>query len=119
MSALPDTPASLRVAEYRALVLADLRALPAERVALADALGRTLAEPVTARGAAEAAGTETERIEASTVGDLCRLIVERHGALEQVLGRCSLLLNGARTDDAGAALAAGDTVDVLPPFAGG
>ncbi len=55
MSALPDTPASLRVAEYRALVLADLRALPAERVTLADALGRTLAEPVTARGAAEAA----------------------------------------------------------------
>ena len=71
-------------------------------------------------GAAEAAGTESEQVHASTLGDLRRLIVERHGvALERVLGRCSLLINGARTEDAGAALADGDTVDVLPPFAGG
>ena len=71
-------------------------------------------------GAAEAAGTEIEEVDASTLGDLRLLIVERHGvALEGVLGRCSLLINGARTEDAGAALADGDTVDVLPPFAGG
>nr|WP_246318696.1 gephyrin-like molybdotransferase Glp [Leifsonia psychrotolerans] len=48
---LQETPPSLSVEEYRALVLADLRALPAERVELAAARGRTLAEPVTARTA--------------------------------------------------------------------
>lgn len=51
MSAIPEAPQSLSVEEYRTLVLRELRALPAERVALADALGRTLAQAVTARTA--------------------------------------------------------------------
>jgi molybdopterin synthase sulfur carrier subunit len=36
-----------------------------------------------------------------------------------VIDRCSLLLNGVATTDRSAMLADGDTLDVLPPFAGG
>ncbi|MCG5244259.1 molybdopterin molybdenumtransferase MoeA, partial [Azospirillum doebereinerae] len=39
----------ISVAEARARILAGFAALPAETVALPDALGRVLAEPVTAR----------------------------------------------------------------------
>ena len=47
-------------------------------------------------------------------------LVEAHGgALERVLGRCSLLAAGRRLDDDAAPVPAGVTVDVLPPFAGG
>jgi molybdopterin synthase sulfur carrier subunit len=35
-----------------------------------------------------------------------------------VLDRCSILVDGVRSDD-GAAIAPSDVVDVLPPFAGG
>jgi molybdopterin converting factor small subunit len=52
--------------------------------------------------AAEAAGRESEALDAGTVGELRAAMVSRHGpALERVL-----------RDDA-------DVVDVLPPFAGG
>ncbi|GAB3125509.1 MoaD/ThiS family protein [Glaciibacter psychrotolerans] len=71
-------------------------------------------------GAAEATGTESEHLDVSTLADLRLMILERHGsAFERVLGRCSLLLNGTLTEDPGTALSEGDTVDVLPPFAGG
>ncbi len=38
---------------------------------------------------------------------------------EAVLARCSFLLNGQATTDRRILLAEGDTLDVLPPFAGG
>ena len=70
-------------------------------------------------GAAEAAGTESEQLAARTVGELRRLMVAAHGQpLAQVLGRCSILVDGVRSDD-GAHLGPNDGVDVLPPFAGG
>lgn len=79
--------------------------------------------PVTVRyfaGAAEAAGREEELVEASALGDLLQTIVSRHGdALERVLGRCSLLVDGQRADAPATPLPGGATVDVLPPFAGG
>lgn len=69
--------------------------------------------------AAEAAGREQEQIEAGTVGALRTALAERHGdTLARVLQRCSVLVNGERSED-DAALAPGDVVDVLPPFAGG
>jgi sulfur-carrier protein len=36
-----------------------------------------------------------------------------------VIARCSLLVNGVAETDPGRLLVDGDTVDVLPPFAGG
>lgn len=72
-------------------------------------------------GAAEAAGVSSQHLElpeGATVADV--LAKWSTPELERVLGLCSLLVNGVRSDDYGAALPAGDVmVDVLPPFAGG
>ncbi len=40
-------------------------------------------------------------------------------ALSEVLTRCSFLRNGAATTDRSVVLAPSDSIDVLPPFAGG
>lgn len=70
--------------------------------------------------AAAAAGTDSETRDAATLGELVTLLVEAHGAdFERVLGRCSLLVDGVRTDDPAADLGEAGIVDVLPPFAGG
>ena len=71
-------------------------------------------------GAAEAARTETATLDAATVGELRTKLAERYGSeFLRVLGLCSLLVNGARATDDTVTLAPTDTVDVLPPFAGG
>lgn len=69
--------------------------------------------------AAEAAGRTEEPVEPGTVGEVRTALAERHGAdLARVLQRCSVLVNGERSED-DAPVAEGDVVDVLPPFAGG
>ena len=71
-------------------------------------------------GAAEAAQTDTATFDADTVGELRAELGERYGSeFVRVLGLCSLLVNGARAADDTVTLAPTDTVDVLPPFAGG
>lgn len=70
-------------------------------------------------GAAEAAGTESEDLDATSVGELRARMVASHGPdLARVLARCSLLVDGVRSEES-APLAPGAAVDVLPPFAGG
>lgn len=70
--------------------------------------------------AAEAAGTESEQHEASTLGELLGAMTSAHPeALPAVLERCSLLVDGSRTGEPGSPLPPGAQVDVLPPFAGG
>jgi len=70
--------------------------------------------------AAEAAGLDSETISAPTLGGLLEQAVSVHGAdLGRVLERCSILIDGERTDDPEAPLRDGQMVDVLPPFAGG
>ena len=69
-------------------------------------------------GARDAVGAPAEQVAARTVGELRRVLVDRHPALAGVLPRCSLLTGGVRRDD-DHVLADGVTVDVLPPFAGG
>lgn len=70
-------------------------------------------------GAAAAAGTEVEQLAAGTVGELRAVMLAHHGdKLAQVIDRCSILVDGVRSDDA-APLQESDVVDVLPPFAGG
>ncbi|ALN14526.1 MoaD/ThiS family protein [Acidipropionibacterium acidipropionici] len=72
-------------------------------------------------GAAEAAGTPEEGVDAvagESVGELADRLVSLHPGLARTMPVCSFFLDGsaARRD----AVPAGDSrVDVLPPFAGG
>ncbi|QJW35568.1 MoaD/ThiS family protein [Cellulosimicrobium protaetiae] len=70
-------------------------------------------------GARDAAGTETETVDATTVGELHAALVARHAALADVLPRCSLLVDGVRAPHDDTPVPADATIDVLPPFAGG
>ena len=69
-----------------------------------------------------AAGTEAETVTlrpGATVAELVDELAGRGARLATVLGRCSYLCEGIAVRDDATALSAGDTVDVLPPFAGG
>jgi sulfur-carrier protein len=63
--------------------------------------------------ARDAAGASTISVEGGTLGAVL-------GQFDSpVIARCSLLVNGVAVTDPSVVLADGDTVDVLPPFAGG
>ena len=69
-----------------------------------------------------AAGHEVETIRlrpGTTVARLVEQLSERDGDLAKVLKRCSFLCDGVAVRDAEVALDNAQTVDVLPPFAGG
>ena len=69
---------------------------------------------------AEAAGAESTTVDVASIGELRTLLADRHGAeFARILSRCSLLVNGTRAADDAVPLTGTDTVDVLPPFAGG
>lgn len=68
--------------------------------------------------AAEAAGTEEETLNASTVGELRTVLADAYGEpMKRVLASGSFLVDGVVSQDDARAL--GERVDVLPPFAGG
>ena len=72
--------------------------------------------------AGAAAGTESETITVrpgATVAELVDGLALRNARLAAVLRRCSYLCDGIAVRDDAATLRAGDTIDVLPPFAGG
>jgi sulfur-carrier protein len=72
-----------------------------------------------------AAGTESETVtvrSGATVAELVDGLTGRNTRLATVLSRCSYLCDGiAIRNDAATSrrLRAGETIDVLPPFAGG
>jgi molybdopterin synthase sulfur carrier subunit len=69
-----------------------------------------------------AVGSDFEQLtmrSGTTVDDLVTGLGDRNWELARVLSRCSFLLDGIAVRDRGQALQAGNTVDVLPPFAGG
>lgn len=69
-----------------------------------------------------AAGVEAETVvvrPGTTVAGLVERLAVRGSRLATVLDRCSYLCDGVAVRDESAALRPGDTVDVLPPFAGG
>lgn len=68
--------------------------------------------------AQDAAGCDSAHTDAQTLGALKGALIDAHPALAGILGRCALLVDGARVED-DFALAGASTVDVLPPFAGG
>ena len=69
-----------------------------------------------------AAGAESETLvvhPGTTVAELVERLAVRGTPLAAVLSRCSYLCDGIAVRDETAALRSGDTIDVLPPFAGG
>ncbi|WP_343601770.1 MoaD/ThiS family protein [Mycobacterium sp.] len=69
-----------------------------------------------------AAGVESETIavtSGATVAELVDNLAVRDPRLAAVLKRCSYLRDGVAVRDDAVPLRTGDTVDVLPPFAGG
>lgn len=69
-----------------------------------------------------AAGAEEEVVvlsEGGTVAALTELLAGRGAELATVLQRCSYLCDGTAVRDTDAVLRDGQTIDVLPPFAGG
>lgn len=69
-------------------------------------------------GAAAAASTETDQVEAGTVGEAVDAVVALHPALATIAPVCAYLLDGTRADRE-ASLTDGATLELLPPFAGG
>ena len=55
----------------------------------------------------------------TTVATLKDRLARRNGQLGQVLQKCSYLCDGVAVRNPHIALTSGQTVDVLPPFAGG
>ncbi|WP_308192722.1 MoaD/ThiS family protein [Mycolicibacterium lacusdiani] len=69
-----------------------------------------------------AAGTEDEIVEITeetTIDGLLERLRERGADLSRVLERCSFLCDGVAVRDRSIRLTTNQTVDVLPPFAGG
>ena len=72
-----------------------------------------------ARGAA---GVESETVTSdadTSLAELAQQLAERNGRLAAVLARCSYLCDGVAVRDTAARVQTGQTIDVLPPFAGG
>jgi molybdopterin converting factor small subunit len=69
-----------------------------------------------------AAGAESETVSVrpgATLADLLEVLRGRSQALSTVLARCSYLCDGMAVRGNGRALETHQTIDVLPPFAGG
>jgi sulfur-carrier protein len=72
--------------------------------------------------ASAAAGLEEETLDlasGSSVADLVARLSARDPSLAKVLARCSFLCDGVAVRNRAEALQTSQTVDVLPPFAGG
>jgi molybdopterin synthase sulfur carrier subunit len=81
--------------------------------------------PITVRyfaAARAAAGAESETVilrPGTTVAELVDRLAAPGTRLATVLNRCSYLCDGIAVRDETTALRGGNTIDVLPPFAGG
>ncbi|KWX24626.1 MoaD/ThiS family protein [Mycolicibacterium wolinskyi] len=72
--------------------------------------------------AAAAAGVETETLDiatGTTISALIEQLAGRNPELARVLKRCSYLCDGVAVRDIERAVLTPQTLDVLPPFAGG
>ena len=74
--------------------------------------------PVPAVSRAERPGEKPDA--GTTVGRVLAAITDRHGpSLNEILGRCSYLLDEVAVHGPHTAVRDGQVLDVLPPFAGG
>lgn len=70
--------------------------------------------------AADVLGTQETQLDANTLAQLRdHLLSDGSQSVEQVISRCSFLVDGRRTTDENTPLNSNSVVDVLPPFAGG
>lgn len=70
--------------------------------------------------AAAAAGVDEETVGPGSLAEIVEQIGAKHGALMiKVLPACSFLIDGMATTDQQTTVDAGQSIDVLPPFAGG
>ncbi|MUL85814.1 MULTISPECIES: MoaD/ThiS family protein [unclassified Mycolicibacterium] len=72
--------------------------------------------------AAAAAGVDTETLDLAkdtTIATLVERLSGRGSELARVLKRCSYLCDGVAVRDMGKPVSTPQTIDVLPPFAGG
>ncbi|MEW2478413.1 MoaD/ThiS family protein [Mycobacterium sp. NPDC049093] len=72
--------------------------------------------------AAAAAGVDAETLDLakdSTIATLVEHLSGRDAELGRVLKRCSYLADGVAVRDMGKPISTQQTIDVLPPFAGG
>jgi sulfur-carrier protein len=90
---------------------------------VADQTGSTVGITVRYFAAARAAaGSDSEQLtlrSGATIGELVDGLGCRSQKLASVLVRCSFLCDGFAVRDQTQPLQAGNTIDVLPPFAGG
>jgi sulfur-carrier protein len=71
-------------------------------------------------GAADILGATELQLPAATAGELRAALTRDHGvSAEQVISRCSLLVDGVRAAGDDHPVREDSLVDVLPPFAGG
>ncbi|MCY7325743.1 MAG: MoaD/ThiS family protein [Microbacteriaceae bacterium] len=89
-------------------------------------LGTQVSQHVTVRffaSARAATGMDEVRLELpplASIADALQQVTAAPGQpLEQVLSRCSFLVNAVSTTDRATELSDGDVIDVMPPFAGG
>ncbi len=66
-----------------------------------------------------AAGLSVIEVAPGTLGEVLAAAVAAAPRLEEVLGRCSVLVEGLAAPDRAQRVDPGARVDVLPPFAGG
>jgi molybdopterin converting factor small subunit len=72
--------------------------------------------------ACDAAAVESEAVAAepgASIAELAQALAERNARLAAVLARCSYLCDGVAVRDTAMRVRTGQTIDVLPPFAGG
>ncbi len=72
-----------------------------------------------ARAAAGADTLTLTRLPGTTVADIVRELSDQSEEMRLVLRKCSFLCDGITVRDSGTVLRADQTLDVLPPFAGG
>jgi molybdopterin synthase sulfur carrier subunit len=72
--------------------------------------------------ASAAAGVEQEVLsvpQGASIAQIVAILAERNADLARVLQRCSYLRDGIAVRDLSWSVTSGQTLDVLPPFAGG
>jgi len=84
-----------------------------------DAMRVTVRYFAAARAAAGADSETVTLTPGATVAELVEALAGRGAGLAGVLSRCSFLCDGVAVRDETSPLRPGNTLDVLPPFAGG